>query len=140
MNGPALFEETQSFSPWIYGIVFLVVAILAAVATMRQTTRVTPDAVTVRFGILYKTRIPIADVRQAEAVQYRPVRDYGGWGIRGFGRKRALNTRGNRGVLLTKADGSTILIGSQKPRELLAALSNAGVATQDRLPPSVREF
>ena len=42
MNGAELFEETQSFSPWIYGLVFVVFAILAAVATMRQTTRVTP--------------------------------------------------------------------------------------------------
>ena len=140
MDGSALFEESQSFSPWIYGIVILVVAILAAVATMRQTTRVTPDAVTVRFGILYKTSIPIAEVRQAEAVAYRPIAEYGGWGIRGFGKKRALNARGNRGVLLTRADGSTLMIGSQKPRELLDALARAGVSTQDRLPPSIREF
>lgn len=140
MNGSALFEESQGFSPWIYGVVILVVAILAAVATLRQTTRVTPDSVSVRFGFLYQTKIPIAEVRQAEAVQYRPVAEYGGWGIRGFGKKRALNARGNRGVLLTRTDGSTVMIGSQKPRELLDALAKAGVATQDRLPAAIREF
>jgi hypothetical protein len=94
----------------------------------------------VRFGFLYRTSIPIADVRRAEAVEYRPISEYGGWGIRGFGKKRALNTRGNRGVLLTKTDGSTLLIGSQKPRELLDALAKAGVATEDRLPAAMREF
>jgi hypothetical protein len=140
MNGTALFEETQTFSPWIYLIGVLVLAILAAVMTLRQTTTVTPSAVNVRFGFLYRTQIPLSDIRQAEAIAYRPVVEYGGWGIRGFGKKRALNTRGNRGVLLTKADGATMLIGSQKPRELLEALARAGVATQDRLPPSVREF
>ena len=140
MNGTALFEETQSFSPWLYAVAAFVLAILAAVATMRQTTRVTGDAVTVRFGVFYKTRIPLSEVRQAEAVVYRPIADYGGWGIRGFRRKRALNARGDRGVLLTKADGSTVLIGSQKPRELLEALTRAGVPTQDRLPPAIRDF
>ena len=65
---------------------------------------------------------------------YRPIREYGGWGIRGFGKRRALNMRGDRGVLLIRKDGSTMLIGSQKPRELLAALGQAGVPTQDRLP------
>ena len=140
MNGTALFEETQSFSPWLHVVSALVLVILAAVVTLRQSTAVTSDAVTVRFGFLYRTKIPISEVRQAEAVEYRPVAEYGGWGIRGFGKKRALNARGNRGVLLTRTDGSTILIGSQKPRELLEALAMVGVATQDRLPPAIREF
>ncbi len=140
MSGPAFFEETQNFSPWFYAVVALVLAILLAAATARQTTRVTPQAVEVSFGVLYRTSIPIADLAQAEAVAYRPIREYGGWGIRGFGRRRALNMRGDRGVLLHRKDGSTILVGSQKPRELLAALAQAGVAVQDRLPPVVQEF
>ena len=140
MNGPVVFQESQSFSPWIYAVAMFVIALLAAVATMRQTTTVTTDSVTVRFGVFYKTRIPLAEVRQADAVEYRPIAEYGGWGIRGFGRRRALNARGNRGVLLTRADGSTLLIGSQKPRELLQAFSRVGVATQDRLPAAIREF
>ncbi len=73
-------------------------------------------------------------------MQYRPISQYGGWGIRGFGKNRALNARGNRGVLLTKADGSTLMIGSQKPRELLEALARVGVPTQDKLPAAIREF
>ena len=140
MNGTAIFEETQSFSPWLYVVAAFVLAILAAVATMRQSTRVTNDAVTVRFGVLYRAQVPIAEIRQAEAVEYRPIAEYGGWGIRGFGKKRALNARGNRGVLLSRMDGSTLMIGSQEPRRLLEALARAGVSTQDRLPPAIREF
>ena len=140
MNGQVIFRESQSFSPWIYALVVLVIAFLAALATMRLTTTVTTDSVTVRLGVFYRTRIPLTEIRQAEAVEYRPIADYGGWGIRGFGRRRALNARGNRGVLLTRTDGSTLLIGSQKPRELLQAFSQAGVATQDRLPAAIREF
>ncbi len=140
MSGPAFFEETQRFSPWVYVLLCVVLAILLGVLTMRQTTTVSGDTVTVRFGRLYTTRIPVAEVAKAQAVAYRPVRDYGGWGIKGSRRRRALNTRGDRGVLLTKTDGSTILIGSQKPRELLAALERAGVRTEDRLPVETRDF
>lgn len=140
MSGPAFFEETQRFSPWVYVLLCVVLAILLGVLTMRQTTTVSGDTVTVRFGRLYTTRIPVAEVAKAQAVAYRPVRDYGGWGIKGSRRRRALNTRGYRGVLLTKTDGSTILIGSQKPRELLAALERAGVRTEDRLPVETRDF
>ena len=140
MNGSTWFEETQSFAPWIYGLVSVVFLILLSVLTLRQTTTVAADAVTVRFGPLYRMRIPFSDIAHAEAVTYRPVRDYGGWGIRGFGRRRALNARGDRGVLVTRTDGSTILIGSQKPRELLSALARGGVRTEDRMPAEIREF
>ena len=94
MNGQALFEETQRFSPWVYVLLCVVAAILFGVLTMRQTTTVSPEAVTVRFGPLYTARIPVAEVASAQAVSYRPVRDYGGWGIRGTGRRRARSIRG----------------------------------------------
>jgi len=140
MNGSAFFEEQQWFSPWLYLLIGAIVLLLAALLTLHQTTLVQPDAVVVRFGFLYQTRIPVADIRQAEGLVYRPIREYGGWGIRGLGRRRALNTRGNKGVLLTRNDGSTLLIGSQKPRELLSALAHVGVATVDHLPAETREF
>lgn len=140
MNGPALYEETAGFSPWVYGVLILVAVILVGVTTMRMRTVVTPDAIEVRFGALYFKRVPLREIAHAEAIVYRPVRDYGGWGIRGFGNRRALTTRGDRGVLLVRSDGSTILVGSDKPRELLGALARAGVETRDKLPPDIREF
>jgi hypothetical protein len=140
MNGSAWFEETQGFAPWAYVLISVVFLVLLSVLTLRQTTTVADDAVTVRFGPFYRMRIPFSEIAHAEAVSYRPVRDYGGWGIRGLGRRRALNTRGNLGVLVTRADGSTVLIGSQEPRELLAALARGGVRTEDQLPVVVRDF
>jgi hypothetical protein len=140
MNGPALYEETQSFSPWVVALMLAVVLLLGALLSLRLTTTVRPDGVSVRYGFLSSTRVPLSEITLAEAVQYAPVRDYGGWGIRGSRRRRALNARGNQGVLLTRSDGTTLLVGSQRPRELLEALSRAGIATQDRLPLVVKEF
>ena len=140
MNGPTLFEETQSFPIWTYGLMALVLLVVLSIVTMRQVTRVEPGAVTVRFGFIYSTSIPTSEIRLAEAVKYRPLRDYGGWGVRGLARRRLINTRGDLGVLLTRNDGSTLLIGSQKPRDLLRALAQAGVKTEDRLPPITQEF
>jgi hypothetical protein len=140
MNGSALYNETQSFSPWVVAVLLGVVALLAALLTLRLTTIVTSDALSVRYGFLYKARVPLSEIALAEAVEYAPVREYGGWGIRGSRRRRALNARGNQGVLVTRSDGTTLLVGSQRPRELLEALAHAGVATQDRLPIVVKEF
>lgn len=140
MNGSALFEETQSFPGWVVALMLGVVLLLGALLSMRLTTTVRADAISVRLGFLYRTRVPLSEITRAEAVQYAPVRDYGGWGIRGSSRRRALNARGNQGVLLTRSDGSTLLVGSQHPRELLEVLSRAGVATEDNLPIVVKEF
>ena len=134
------FDESQGLPAWTYLLMGVVLLILLSTLTLRQVTSVAEDGVTVRFGFLYRSRVPFSEIARAEAVNYRPIRDYGGWGIRGLGRRRALNMRGNEGVLLTRVDGSTLMIGSQKPRELLAALARGGVATEDRLPVVVREF
>lgn len=140
MNGPVVYQETQSLSPWVVALLLAVVVLLGALLTLRLATTVTSDAINVRYGFLYKTRVPLSEIALAEAVEYSPVRDYGGWGVRGWQRRRALNARGNQGVLLTRANGSTLLVGSQRPRELLEALARVGVPTQDRLPIVVKEF
>jgi hypothetical protein len=140
MNGSVLYHETQGFSPAIVAVLLAVVALLGALLTLRLTTTVTGDSVSVRYGFLYETRVPLTEIALAEAVEYAPLREYGGWGIRGSRRRRALNARGNQGVLLTRTDGTTLLVGSQRPRELLDALARVGIATQDRLPIVVKDF
>ncbi len=56
--------------------------------------------------------------------EYRPLRDFGGWGIRkGFGSKGwAYNVSGALGVQLVFKDGRKLLIGSQRPEELALAI------------------
>jgi len=138
--GSILYEESQSFAPWVYVLLAALLLLLFGVLTLRMQTTVTPEAVTVRYGFLGSIRVPLREIARAEAVVYRPVRDYGGWGLRGAGTRRAVNARGNRGIRITRRDGSTLLVGSQEPRRMLAALAMAGVATEDKLPVDVREF
>jgi hypothetical protein len=140
VSGVTLYEEAQGFAPWAYAVVGFALLICVAIGSLRMKTTVTPEGVAVSYGFLGTTRVALSDIARAEAVVYRPLRDYGGWGIRGFGRRRAWNVRGDRGVLLVRKDGSTFLIGSQRPRELLSALARAGVPTQDSLPADIREF
>ena len=59
-----------------------------------------------------------------KAVTYRPIRDYGGWGIKKGLKGLAYNVSGNRGVEITRTDGRILMIGSQKPEELVSALNS----------------
>ena len=91
--------------------------------SMTLVTEVRPQALHIRFKMLWPEQvIPYGRIVKAEPTTYRPILDYGGWGVRGIAPVKAFNVSGNRGVLLTFADGQTLMLGSQKPDQLAAAL------------------
>jgi hypothetical protein len=105
-------------------LVVLVVGVLLAFA--RLVVDVDREAITVAFHLLWpKRRIPISDVVKAEATRYNPLLDYGGYGVRLGFRGWAFNVSGNAGVLVETKHGSRLMIGSQRPKELEAAIARA---------------
>ena len=94
-----------------------------------MTTEVTPTEVRVWFGWVPTYRRVVSIGRHpalSTSSSYRPIADYGGWGIRaGRDGERVLNARGNRGVRLELADGTRLLIGSQRPEELAETIERA---------------
>tara|TARA_B100001750_G_scaffold203907_1_gene179983 strand:+ start:4611 stop:4832 length:222 start_codon:yes stop_codon:yes gene_type:complete len=67
--------------------------------------------------------LPFETIKKAAPVTYRPIRDYGGWGIRYGSKGKAYNVSGNQGVLLEFTKSKPILIGSQKPQDLSTAIN-----------------
>jgi hypothetical protein len=107
------------------GLTFLMIVIIFL---LHMTTEVTPTDLRVWFGWIptYRRIVPVDTIRSVEVVTYRPIADYGFWGIRsGRDGERALIARGNRGVWLELTDGSKLLIGSQKPELLAAAIDRS---------------
>lgn len=91
--------------------------------TTPMNTWIDAEGLRVRFGLIpsYRVTIRLEEIESAEVVTYDPIRDYGGWGIRGLP-VSCLNARGNRGVKLRLKNGRSMLIGSQTPEELYARL------------------
>ena len=92
---------------------------------LRLIVTVTDEAINICFRPLTRRTIAIADITHFEARSYAPLREYGGWGIRGWGGKRAYNVSGKRGVELTLADGRKVMIGSLRADELAEAVAVA---------------
>ncbi len=63
-------------------------------------------------------------IKSAYARKYKPIREYGGWGIRfGFGSKgMAYNMHGDMGIQFEFENGKKLLVGSQKTAEFEAAI------------------
>ena len=103
-------------------LVLLAVGVLLAFA--RLVVDVDREAITVAFHFLWpKRRIPLSEVLKAEATRYSPLLDYGGYGVRLGFRGWAFNVSGNEGVLVETKHGSRLMIGSQRPKELEAAIA-----------------
>lgn len=103
-------------------VLFSGVVGLFAQATL--ITQVRQDGLYVRWYPLHFSfqKIPLEDVERVTPTTCRPARDYPGWGIR-YGRSgKAYNIHGDRGVKLEYPNGRHVLIGSQKPEELAAAI------------------
>jgi hypothetical protein len=89
-------------------------------------TEVRPAGLYVRYFPFHTSfrKIPLDGVRSCRALVYRPILDYGGWGIRvGLG-KRAYNVSGNRGVELEYEGGRRLLIGSKRSDQLAGAIES----------------
>ena len=61
----------------------------------------------------------------AEARTYSPIREYAGWGVKGWSRqKMAYNVSGHEGVELTLTDGRTVMLGSQRADDLAQVINS----------------
>ena len=133
-----LFEGRGLVRPGLFGqraqqLFFVVAAglslpVVFALGFLRMTTVVTPSDVRVWFGFLasYRRNLSIVTIQAVEIVQFRPLAEHGGWGVR-YSRDgdRVYTARGTRGVRVHLIDGTRIIIGSQRAEELAQALEGA---------------
>jgi hypothetical protein len=109
----------------IIGLAFLMFVV---VFLLHMTTEVSAIDLRVSFGWAptFPRIVAIHTIRSVEMVNYRPIADYGFWGIRsGRDGERAFIARGTRGVRLELIDGTRVLIGSQRAEALAAVLDHA---------------
>ena len=96
-------------------------------STAQLLTEVREDGLYIRFKPFQASyrRIGFESLKTYTVCTYRPFLDYGGYGIHRGWKGWAYNVSGNRGVQLELVSGKKILIGSQKPEELVHALNVA---------------
>ena len=106
--------------------ILTVVAVPVFFAVMHLRTEVRLDGLYVRFFPLHLRfrSWRYDEIESAEPRTYAPIREFGGWGIRRGRKGWAYNVRGKQGVQLTMTTGKRILIGTQQPDRLSAAIQH----------------
>jgi hypothetical protein len=84
-------------------------------------TRIDNEGITMRFfpfqRVYYYVRW--SEIEKAEVRTYKPIREYGGWGLRySFKNGKAYNVAGTVGLQLQLKSGKKFLIGTQNEKEL----------------------
>jgi len=99
-------------------------AVVLAMAWLRLETTVSATGVLIRMPPLRHRRlVEFADIRSAKARDYRPIAEYGGWGLRRGRSGYAYNVYGQRGVQLELKEGKPVLVGSQQANKLARVIN-----------------
>lgn len=107
---------------WPAFIVSLVVAFWFL--KLKLVTEMREEGLYIKFVWLWPERTIAWDqIRSLEDRTYRPIRDFGGWGVRSAARGIVYHARGNRGVRMVLASGERVLLGSQRTEELARAIA-----------------
>lgn len=103
--------------------------------TVRLVIEVRPGELSIAMRGLWRLRrVPLDQIKAVETIAHDPARDYGGYGIRSTRAGKAYVAGGSLGVRITLASGEKLVVGTQRPDELAAALRAPAV-----LPRSGRE-
>jgi len=127
--GYGLFREVWLNEPFISGALLwpaFAVAVVVAIwfVRLKLVTEVRDDGVFIHFVWLWPARtIPWEQIRSVETRTYRPIRDFGGFGVRWAARGIVYHARGNRGARLVLASGERVLIGSRRADDLARAIA-----------------
>ncbi len=101
------------------------IGVMILMYCMKLSVRLDAEGLLIRFFPLLKRTIPLDQITRWHARTYRPILEYGGWGIRCGWKGMAYNVSGNQGVQLELANGKRVLIGSQRAEELARAIGES---------------
>lgn len=121
--GPLVDRSASSMDPLTRTLIVAGIAVFVVLLYLflgGLTVVVESDRIRVGLGLGWPVRTTIvpSEIESVESVEYRPLRDFGGWGVRGTRQRRIWSARGIRAVRLGLADGRVFYIGSDEPRTL----------------------
>lgn len=136
-----IFEENQRFNQWwlwlgmlalvgifIYQrypfeinqeflIPFIVLAlVIAFLFSIKLSTKIDEHGIHVKMFPFHLKTVTYTwgELYSVDVVEYSPISEYGGWGLRISRKGKAFSVKGNKGIKLQTADGKNRMIGTQK--------------------------
>lgn len=119
--GPLFFSwHAGRLNPGMLWVLIGPLAISLLLVCLRLQTHLDDDKITARIWPFSSVQLKFTDIRNVEEIEYSPMADFGGWGIRyGLGGK-IYSMRGSKAVKIILSSGKIVYLGTQEPRKLSA--------------------
>lgn len=104
----------------------IIIPIMVLLLLLKLTTTITPDGIRVKFFPLYifDQEIKWEDISDIYIRKYKPIAEYGGWGVRWSGKNgTAYTTQGYYGIQLVLKNNKKVLIGTQQSTQIEVLIS-----------------
>jgi len=113
------FRDLESYNLQVITLLITVI-IIASIFILELRTKIDSKGITAKFAPFpfFKRHYDWSEIDKIYVRKYSALREYGGWGIRGFGKAKAYNVSGNYGIQIVTKENKQFLIGTQKPKDV----------------------
>jgi hypothetical protein len=134
---PSVLQKPFNESPWpaFFLLSFSVLSVFSIVFLFRIQLKTKVDGLGIhyQFSPFHKRSrlIQWGNLNEASIRKYKPIKEYGGWGVRYGMHGKAYTIAGKYGLQLVLKDGKKLMIGTQQPevlQELLKKYNNCFVS------------
>ncbi|MCL6220818.1 hypothetical protein [Zunongwangia pacifica] len=94
--------------------------VCAGIFFVKMHTKIDKSGIQVWFSPFKFTKKSLhwEELETVHTRKYRPVSEFGGWGVRVFRQHKAYNVKGDQGIQLKTKEGKFFLIGTQQPHKV----------------------
>lgn len=105
----------------------LLLVVSLTVAFIRLDVEVRANHIFIAFGPVHliRKRIHFSEIESVRGLTYRPLVEFGGWGIKWRPGRTAWTIRGCQAVAVTLRNGKQVYVGSEHPQRLAGAIHTA---------------
>ena len=116
---PLLADSGRDASTIVAVIILgLVAVILVSIGGLTVVIRESEMILHLGLVPLITKTVPFKQIKYLRITKYRPIKDFGGWGLRGLGKQQLWSARGTDGLVLNLIEGSELIVGSDDPNKL----------------------
>ncbi len=115
----------------VFAILFMCFIIILFY-NFKLSTKITDEAIIIKLYPfhLYSKRFEWPQLSEIIVREYNPLKEYGGWGLRGFGDKKSATVNGSWAIELVFHNGQSLLIGTKNPEDAKASLKVSKILTE----------
>lgn len=119
INIPFIISNIHHDLLFILGSLFPSLCVSVLFLLCKLTTELDPDGFHYKYFPFHLNwhLVEKEDIAKIYVRKYSPLKEFGGWGIRGVFPAKAYIVKGNMGIQFELKDGRKVLFGTQKPEE-----------------------